>query len=267
MNARILVAALFLLASCDGITNRQGRGPIALGDPGTIVTETDTQYLQSMDPDPAFETPDSSTRPSATRVVTAPQRDTAVTTTPSKPAATPVPSGLTADFGDVQITLPGIAARDDSKSVRGARSAAYTLSGTSFAGKTIAVRGGTVKRIQQRTGYSGIVDINGKSLLISDFGPLYDNWQSLRGASGDYTVAPTSPPNVGVLPATVRTAVQKVARRQRLDRKSEQKLLRSLKSFSVPPLSMVPRVYLWKIEGADAKGKAFSKELRLDVPL
>ena len=262
--------ALLLLASCDNMGQRNRRGPIALGDPATIVTETDSAYLQDMVPDPAFDEPAAGTAARESATAIAPQRDTvapaARTNAPAQPA-TPVAAGLTADFGDVQVTLPGVGARDASRSVRGAKAAAYTLGGTSFGGKSIAVRGGTVKRIQQRTGYSAVVEIGGKPVLLSDISTMYTGWQSLSGKNGDYTLASSTPPAIKVSPAAVRTAVQKAARKQRLDRKAEQKLLASVKGLSTPPLSIMPRAFTWKIDGTDAKGKAFSKEVRVDVPL
>ncbi len=261
------VGILLFLASCDSISNRNTRGPIALGNASTIVTEADSQYLQDMVPDPAFDAPAAPARDTIATAVTPPLRDTVKATPAAGPANAPVQAGLTADFGDVQITFPGVAARDGSKSVRGGNSAAYTLSGTGFGGKVIAVRGGTVQRIQQRTGYSAVVEIGGKPVLLSDISTMYTGWQSLSGKSGDYTLASASPPSIKIAPAAVRTAVQKAARKQRLDRKAEQKLLASVKSLSTPPLSVVPRAFTWKIDGTDAKGKAFSKEVRVDVPL
>lgn len=269
LRALSALAAVFVFASsCDNLS-RQSRGPIALDDPATIVTETDSTYLQDMVPDPAFDEPAASSPPPArdTMAATAPPRDTVAAAAPPKPATAPSPAGLTADFGDVQVILPAVAARDASKSVRGARSAAYTLSGASFSGKTMSVRGGTAKRVQQRTGYSAVVEIGGKNVLLSDISTMYTGWQPLSGKGGDYTLASTSPPAIKVSLTTVRSAVQKAARKQRLDRKAEQKLLASVKSLSSPPLSLVPRAYTWKIDGTDAKGKAFSKEVRIDVPL
>lgn len=268
MNSRALVAALFILTSCDSISGRQSRGPIVLGDASTIVTEADSQYLQDMVPNPAFDASAATTPAPDTAVAAAPApRDTVASAPPTKPTEAPAPSGLTADFGDLQVVLPGVEARGGNRSLKGASSAAFTLSGTEFSGKSIAVRGGTVKRIQQRTGYSAVVEISGNPVLLSDIGTAYTSWQSLSGKEGNYTLASTTPPAMKVSAATLRTAVQKAARKQRLDRKAEQKLLASAKGLSTPPLSMVPRAYTWKIDGTDAKGKAFSKEVRIDVPL
>lgn len=257
----LALLAILLLASCDDVRRRNSRGPIALGDPSTIVNETDTLYLQDMVPDPAFDEP---AAPSASRVTatTSVPRDT----TPSANIST-LPAGLTADFGNVQIILPGATARDAGRSLRGAKSAAYSLAGTSLGSKIIAVRGGTVKRIQQRTGYSAAVDIAGKPVLLSDLGTQYTGWQTLQGKGGQYTLAPAAPPAFKASPAALRTAVQKAARAKRLDRKAEQKLLTSARSMTTAPLSVVPRVYTWKIEGSGADGKAFTKEVRVDVPL
>lgn len=271
MNSSVLsaLAAFALLASsCDNIAGRQSRGPIVLNNPATIVTETDSLYLQDMVPDPAFEAPVAAAPARDTAVAaTAPAKDTASTTPAPQPPVPAAPAGLTADFGNVQITLPGVEARPSSRSLKGATSAAFTLSDDEFSGKSILVSGGTVKRIQQRTGYSAVVEIGGKPVLLSDIGTAYTGWQSLNGKAGNYTLAATTPPAMKMSAATLRTAVQKAARKQRLDRKAEQKLLASAKGLSTPPLSMAPRAYTWKIDGTDASGKAFSKDVRIDVPL
>ena len=267
-SAAILGAALFL-TSCDNLARRQSRGPIALGDASTIVTETDSQYLQDMVPDPAFDAPaTAAAAPDSMPVaVSAPPLDTASNTTSNVQRPTSNEPGLTADFGDVQVILPGVSAREASRSVKGSKAAAYTLSGTGFGGKTIAVRGGTVKRIQQRTGYSAVVDMAGKPALLSDLGTQYTGWQTLQGKGGDYALASAAAPSFNASASTIKTAVQKAARRQRLDRKAEQKLLQSVRGMTSAPLSLVPRAFTWKIDGTDAGGKAFSKEVRIDVPL
>ena len=267
MNSRALVAALLLLASCDNMASRQSTGPIVLGDSATIVTEADSQYLQDMVPDPAFDASTATPAPDTAAAAAQPTRDTVASVPPTKPTEAPAPSGLAADFGDVQVVLPGVEARGGNRSLKGASSAAFTLSGTEFSGRSIAVRGATVKRIQQRTGYSAVVEIGGKPVLLSDIGTMYSGWQSLNGKGGDYKLAQAAAPLAKVSATTLRNAVQKASRKQRLDRKTEQKLLASAKSLSTPPLSMQPRVFTWKIDVADAKGKSFSKEVRIDVPL
>jgi len=257
------------LSACNGTGPGKGRGPIVLGDPSTIVTEADSQYLQNMVPDPAFDA-----APEA-RTAT-PARDTAVvrTDTPARLAQPATPTnaaapaaGLTADFGTVQIILPGVEARGGNKMLKGASSAAFTLSGTSFGGTSVAVRGGTPKRIQQRTGYSAVVDAGGRTVLLSELGTQYSAWQTLTGRGGDYSLAKQNAPSFGASASAVRSAVQKAARRQRLSRTEEQKLLSGAKAVGSGPVRAVPRAFVWRIEGTGTDGKAYTKEVRLDVPL
>ncbi|MBC7553612.1 MAG: hypothetical protein H7257_06495 [Taibaiella sp.] len=68
----------------------------------------------------------------------------------------------------------------------------------------------------------------------------------------------------------IRNAVQKSARSRRLSSKKTQEWLSVMgnpRTANQKPLMVVLRSVMWKIDGKDAAGKMFSKQIRVDIPM
>lgn len=267
----LLSLAMFSCKEKGGKTH----GPIVMGDPATIVTETDSQYLLDLVPD--LELPSRSPADTAAALpadtATVPQAKPADTaaTKPAQPAPPPASAGgLTINFGEVQVTLPNTAVTNPGGNYTGKQSAALTLSGSSYAPTQVGVSGGTVSRIQQRNTYAVTATQSGKPLLLRDLGTQSGAWQALKQGGGSYTAAPMEKPSFRVNGNAIRNAAQKAARAARMSKADEaalSKALRNANDVSTAPLAVVLKSVVWKIDGKDAKGKPFSKEVRIDVPL
>lgn len=265
-----LLLPLFL-AACTENPIPQARGPIVLGDPATIVTETDSQYLRDalpdFDPVPAAAAPE----PVVAEKPAAPVADT----TP-KPAETPVAApatagpGLNVDFGTVTVFLPDLKVRNADRSVKGTSGASYSSETPTITTKTLTVRGAAVERVQQRLSYNAVAKQGGTTLVLTALGTQSGPWQDLKGANGRYTIAAQPALRFNPSPSGIRNAVQKAARAQRLSRKEEQSFVaavRNARSVTEAPLDVALRTATWRIEGKDEKGKRFTKEVRIDLPL
>jgi hypothetical protein len=68
----------------------------------------------------------------------------------------------------------------------------------------------------------------------------------------------------------IKNAVIKAAQRRRINRKKIQELIalvHNVRTANQKPLTVAIRSVMWKIDGKDAKGKPFSKQIRIDVPM
>ena len=259
-----LAATVLALAACGNRSSKQTHGPILLGDSATIVTEQDSaRLLDGMaDLKPTSGNEDESNA--------MPTRDTA-----RIPAATPTTApaaGLTAAFKEVSLTLTGLTAREKPKAYGTARGASFTLAGGNLAGSTLQASGGTISKVTQR--YSTVIAVqDGADKLMLDNLSNTGNWQTLQGPGGAYSLAGLDAPKLeyrNAKPAEIRSAVQQAARKQKLSRQDTQEWLDAVKGINAAnqsPCVVVLKSVTWRVEGKDAAGKSFSKELRIDVPL
>lgn len=262
-----LFVCVCAFGACKDSGKSQSRGPIVLGDSSTIITETNPEVLQDLVPD-------------LQPVVAATNNDSTVVVPPAKdaPAAasTPVaaPSGpaLVAAFKEVTITIPGIDTKVYGKQdLQKARSATFELRSGNLDNTSLKVSGGTVTKVTARYQTELMVVDGSDKLPLETLGNYSSNWETVSGNNGRYPIAlAASKLDYKELSASaIRSAVQHEARRKRLNRKDMQDWLetvRKVKSVNDAPMVIVLRSAMWRIEGKDAGGKAFSKELRIDVP-
>ena len=262
----LLPVILFLLVSCSDERQRASRGPIVLGDSSTIVTETDPKYLQDFVPDlhQAISGDDSDDDAASTDTVAKPAKPFT-----AQPAA-PVGNGLTIAFKEVTIFLPGITTSTKLKDLTRSRSASYTMTGGTLNGNKLQVSGGaTIQKVSQR--YQTVLTLkdDNEMLPLESLGTYASPWQPLSG-NGSHAISGLDQPKFSdARPAAIRNAVQQAARKKRMSRKDMQSWIdvaEEVKSTSQLPCVPQLRSVIWQVEGKDAQGKKFMKELRIDVP-
>ena len=267
----LLAFAVFpAFTSCNNNTKANSGGPIVLGDPATIVTETDSQYLQDMVMD---YLPVKAPAPLIDTVATSPHVDTvkaetalASNTAPAEetaPAGAPQGKGLKINLKDVIVFIPGIEATGSGTS--------YQLRSGSLNGKEIKISGGKIQKVSQRY-QSVVVAKNSLGTLVLDNLSTTSGWKELRGTSNIFSITGLNgkPATPKANATTIRNAVNRAIKRQRMSRKTEQKwisALRNVRSANQKPLSVKLRSVMWKIDGKDSKGKAFSRQIRIDLPI
>jgi hypothetical protein len=273
MNLRILMMAGIVvgLTACNMENTTKSRGPITLGDSSTIVTETDPEALRDLVPD--LRIPE---EPNADTVAPALASQDSSTKAPEKPALEPSTAvsgkGLNVAFRELTIFIPDISTRSYSKAdLKKARSATYALTDGKLAGAKMQVSGATITGISQR--YETIITLQkgGKELPLESLGKYTSAWQTLAGSQGSYLISGLEPGKLGfkqASAASIRNAVQQAARRQRISRSETQEWVstaRNIRAANQPPAKVVLRSVMWRIEGKDAAGKSFTKELRIDL--
>lgn len=279
----ILIAACALfLASCSN-TPSKNHGPIVLGDSSAIVTEDDPQKLKDLVTDlkpdipPPSDNKDTAATPATAAQPVQPDTDKnkkAAAAPPQAPPPAQLPNtpGLRADFKEVSVLVANLGVKQaGNPNLHNANGAVYTLTGGNVNGTTIKVTG-NVTKVSQR--YQAVV------MLKTDNGVLpleslsnTTSWEPLKGGNGTYHITGLDAASLDAPDADgddIRSAVTRAAQRKRMNHKKLQELLSSVhhaRNVSQRPFSMTLRSVMWKIDGKDAQGKPFSKQIRVDVPM
>ena len=269
-----------ILASCNGVNSSNNHAPIVLGDSATIVIEKDSQYVHDYVTDfhpnlpaasEALDTP-AAEKPAATTTTTEPAATAAPAPTPAQQAAPVAPGkGLVIKFNELTISIPGIATKSYNNS-QNANGASFQLISGTVNGNHIQITNGTVTKVSQRYQVAVILKNHMGTFPLNTLSETTD-WAPIQGGNNVYTISGLEP-NKLKMPAAnaaeIREAVQKAARGRRLSKKKEQELLlsvRNTRSVNQAPLSAVLRSVIWKIEGKNAQGKPYQKQIRLDMPI
>ena len=267
----LLLISCICIISCKNAPSKN-HGPIKLGDPSTIVTEADPQKLQDLVTDLAPVIPPSAQ--ADTSKPAAPVADTSKKTA-ATPAPAPLPTGpgMKAEFKEVTVLLPGVDAKQSGKpNLLNANGAVYTWVSGKIDGNVIHTMG-NVTKVSQR--YQAIVILKGKngSLPLDELSNT-TSWAQVSGSNGAYPVKGLGEGQLSMDEATnseIRNAVSKSARQRKLSHKKTEEWLdligKNVRSVSQKPLVITLRSAMWKIDGKDEKGKIFSKQIRIDIPM
>lgn len=283
-----IILGSMLIASCGGDENPNRGKPIVMGDPNTIVTEADSQYLQDFAPDinmvakqaapepaPADTTGQAAAQPAQQETAQpAPQQqETPAKEETPKQALAATGKGLNIPFKEVTVFIPDISTRSyKQQNPQNANGATYELTDGSLGGNQLKVSGGTVTKVSMRYQVAVMVK-NELGTLPLDALSSSGNWEVLKGKNNIYTIPNLDPKHlkgVNPSPAAIRNAVARAARSKRMNKKTQQKWessVRNVRSVNQKPMVVKLRSVMWKIEGKDKNGKPFQKQVRLDIPL
>lgn len=269
-----LLLSCICIFSCNNVPTKN-HGPIKLGDSSTIVTETDPEKLQDLVTDlqpviPSNIKPDTAKEEPKTDT---PQKVAAAVAPP--PPVAPVPSGpgLKAEFKEVTVMLPGLEAKQAGKpNLMNANGAVYTWTSGNINGNVMRTTG-NVTKVSQR--YQSIVILKGKNgNLPLDELSVTTPWQQVNGGNGAYPVKGLGENDLKFDDADgndIRNAVTKAGRQRRLSKKKIDEWMtvlgKNVRAANQKPLVVTLRSVMWKIDGKDEKGKIFSKQIRIDVPM
>lgn len=273
-----LLAALtsIVAVSCSD-SPKKSHGPIKLGDSATIITEGDPRKLEDLVTDLNPVIP-SNIQPDSVVTDTKPAPDTAKKVTAvaaATHASAPIPTGpgLKAEFKETTVMLPGLDAKQAGKpNLMNANGAVYTWVSGNINGNVIHTTG-NVSKVSQR--YQSVVVLKGKngSLPLEELNHT-TSWQQINGGNGAYPVKGLSETELTFEDADandIRNAVNKSIRTHHISHKKAEEWLnilgKNVHAANQHPLVVTLRSVMWKIDGKDEKGKIFSKQIRIDVPM
>jgi hypothetical protein len=280
----LLAGGLYLLASCGN--NASTNGPITLGDSSAIVTEEDPAKLKDLveelepnipvpqEEEPAEQQPEQ--KPADTLATTSikPQEQTK-----PQPQTQPQPQlrqeavqGVRADFKEVSVTIANIQAKQaGNRNLERANGAVYTWTAGDIKNSALRISG-NITKVSQR--YQTI------SVLKSAYGEIpiealsfTTGWEQLNGSNGTYRITGLDEKSLEYAdagPAAIRNAVTRAAQRRRMSKKKVQEIahsVRNVREANQKPFTVTLRSVMWKIDGKDANGRNFSKQIRMDIPL
>ena len=288
MEKRIKYIALVILAgsffSCNNMQSKN-HGPIVLGDSATIVTENDPEKLHDLVTDlkPEIKTADTKDSAEAAEKAAAQQRaedsakkkpEVVAAATPKTPAAPAQLSGngLKADFGNVTVLIPNVNAKLSGKAnLSKTNGAVYSYVSGTLPGNQIQVSSGVTKVAQR---YQTVVAVkNQLGTLPLETLSTTTPWQALKGTGNAYKITGLEEKMLEYAEANknaIHAAVTKSCRRHRMSRRKTQEWeasVHNVRSVNQKPMYVILRSVMWKIDGKDASGKAFSKQIRVDMPL
>ena len=275
-----LIAGVALLGGCKS-NNAKNHGPIVLGDSSMIVTEKDPKKLADLvtdlQPDipPAVNT-DSIAKAEAEKSKSQETaKDTAhkaVVVAPIENSMLPDVAGLKAEFKEVTVLIPGVSAKiSGNANLKNSNSAVYTLLSGELDGTSIHVKGNVTKVTQK---CQSVIIVKNKlgSLPLDNLTETSD-FEAVKGSKNVYPVTNIDESSLEypkVNNNAIRNAVTHAANKRRMNHKKVQEWVNSVASVhsaNQKPLVVTLRSVIWKIDGKDEKGKNFSKQVRIDVPL
>lgn len=266
-----ILAAAAILNACSDPPMQEAKGPIVLGDSATIVTETDSRYLSdfvsdvelhaalgAQQKDGPKDSIQSGTEKSSLMVSNVP------------PATAQEGSGFTIPFQEVTVTFPGTTMKSyrDQHPERN-NSVSYQLVSGELAGGSLVVSHGAVDKLSQR--YSTIITATlGQQVLELTRLIATTSWTEVKPTGSSYAIAA---PGKHVAPqasvSQIQMAIREAAKKGRLPKRSIkdwEMALRKIQSTNHPMLRTNIRTFLWKLEGKDASGKAYTKQIKVDIP-
>lgn len=247
---------LILLASCQNqpAVPLSGAAPIVLGDPRTIVTETDSQYLQDQ-----FEP----YIPSEKAI--APPAPTAEQSGAPSGAAEAAASAPTWD-----LDIEGLKIRIVGLDVKGEGNAVL-LSSKSWGNPRWEVVAGELESVRQR--YQTIIRVEPEMGImylrdlkyLSDWKelPLDIPFQPMEALSADKLKA------VSFTRSRLNQSISREARRRNFRRSYENQWIKAAsqaRHAGQKPLSPYLVTVIWQIRGKNPQGKAVNRQVRVDLP-
>lgn len=263
---------------CGQVNTPKSRGEIVFGDSASIVTENDPRYLSNNVTDFVPQKPIVEEQPAA---------QTAAIDTPkpaaAKPLAEPITntppslvkgSGLQAPFEHLNITINDVKGRTP-KNIdwNKAKGASFTLEQGELSGKSLTISGANVMKVQQR--YQTVVLLktaDGKAFKLSALPVSTSEWKPLKGNKGKYLISGIGGNELRYdekfSPNALRNAAQRLARANRMSKKEEEKMIKSLRTVRnarQAPLSIALQSVVWKVAATEPSGKTIERELRIDI--
>lgn len=268
-----VACCLLALLSCGNDGQQKSKGPIVLGDSSMIVTETDSSKLQDMVEDlhPVIPTHTQADTPKAQPQ---PAQDTTKADTakaqPQEPqqAVAPTGKGLTIAFKQVTLFIPNITVHSYNDNLQKANGATYKLTGGNINGNELRVLTGNVSDVAMHYQTMACIKLDNGGLLPLDDLIHTTNWKVMKGHNNVYPISglvagqlEAAEPSI----AQLRRAIQHAARRHHLSRATERELERDVRNLSRHRLPVLLRAVMWKVDGKDADGRPYSKQIRMDL--
>ncbi|WP_118975807.1 hypothetical protein [Taibaiella koreensis] len=267
----ITILAL-LLASCGSNSGSRNRGPIVLGDSGTIITETDSQYLKDdvLDIEPRHQQQEApKAAPGEHQKVATPAKDTTPVTRQQPEAA-----GQGIDLGGARLVLAGLKLKEPRRqNPVQETSLTYSLQSGKLGASKLIVYGGKNITVKQRYQSRLLLKSELGTVDLRELGLYTSAWTNISaGHNGDaQSFSLSTLNNAGFSQVNnnkIKNAADRELRKRRTNSRTIQSWMKEIhrtRSANDEPCEIELDNVQWQISGTDEKGKPFHKTIRVDA--
>jgi hypothetical protein len=181
-------------------------------------------------------------------------------------------NGLTVNFGEANVFIPNVAGKLAGKGdLQRASGATFGYISGNLNGNVLQVSNNVTQVLQR---YQAVVVLKNElgSLVLSSLSATSD-WKTMpRKNSVFYIIGLDAmhllAPQAGI--NAIKSAAMRAISRKRMSRATKQQWMNSIqgiRAVNQPPLSVMLQTVTWKIDGRNDKGKTFTKQVRIDIPL
>lgn len=265
------MAAAFLFTSCDNPAGSKEFKPIALGDSSLIVTETDSQYLKDNVDDleygkkmPAPEVADKESLPVRPAADTLPKKEAPV----SQPAGS---GGHTIAIGNATALIIDGVKLKEFKTQDGtvANDLDYLITSGKYNQAVIRLDKGKVTKVSYRYQSGVTYTFNNTGIQLSALNNYTSDWEPASFKGTEIGVPKIGQVKYGnATGAQLKSAVQKELQSRKYKAAVVQSEVNKIGSRSKPgqaPFAIEVTGITLKINGTDAKGKPFEKNIKLEM--
>jgi hypothetical protein len=262
------VLILCLIFSCSD-KREPNKKPIVLGDPSSIVMESDSQYLKNYTEDISPIKNNKKGNQIHKMMVQVDSLNNA-----KKLNETPKTSqvdGFKIEFAECSVVLGGILchALNNTQNERNENSVSYLRDAGSFLDNTLQVDGLTEMRMEQRLAVKLAIEAKGEQFILEDLGKFQTPWYPLAGKDKVFiSVGSNSLQFKEVTQQSIKNALDRELRKKKKDRKEIQVWMDRIKNTNSPadvPCKLIAVSSQWRIWGKK-DGKQVRKLIQLDMP-
>jgi hypothetical protein len=268
----ITAGSTLMIAACGDTQTARNNSPIVLGDTSTIIIEKDSQYLKDevMDLVPAQRASAETNGHSPDKKRTVATADTARALATHEQTA----SGHTISFGDTKIVFTGIQAKDGRRQ-NADRDAGltYVLQSGNPAASKLYVYGAKNVTVKLRYQSRLMLKSNLGSVDLRDLGLYTSGWNTVQASpsAGSTSFGLSTLNNIDYAQVNnnkIKNAADRELRKRRTNSRTIQnwmKEIRKVRNADDDPCEIILDNVQWQISGTDAHGRAFQKNIRMDV--
>lgn len=268
---KIFFIGLFaiLVSSCNN--EGEDRGPILLGNDRSIVTETDSVYLQDLVLDLDFapiEKEEKKEELTDSVRFEAAKKNVVVSKEMMLSGG-----GLKVPFPQVTMFIPSIITRTfQEQDLTKALGASYQITSGDLNNNYLILQGAKIKEVAMR--YQTVIVVKNELglLELTSLRKLTD-WEKLEGKNGMYDLEGLNIKKLNytkVSNKAIRNAVNRATKNKRMRRSAQISWENSVKNANnthQKPLYPILRAVMWRVRGIDKDGNHFQRQLRIDLPV
>lgn len=271
MKAKISISILLvsLLISCSEENKHKGK-PIVMGDPSTIVTEADSQYLQNFTEDISPVDKKSSEGAITKMMVQVDSANTSKKINEENLSSKPI-NGFTINFNECTVIFDCLSAHalNNNQDERTAKSVSYVKDGGELLNMKLEVKGLENIKVEERIITKLLISNEAESYTLVDLNKFTSPWYSLAGKDNFFVSISNNSIQFYPFDKTkLKNAFDRELRKKKIvnsEINNKIKIIDNTNSYSDQPCRITIASAQWRIFGT-LNGKKVQKIIQFDIP-